>query len=210
MLFFARFFLKKFLTYFFLKSIKLNGLMPTWLLHPAEMSQKNQKSVKGTMEPLSLTQIKVAPLSVLQIQKKIIPSHQAELHAAVDEAMKTIARGFGSKAESTGHVQMMNRDGSPVVGAVFSHADVMPKNYVKKYRGKKVICDMPCCTVYHPVPAQMNFHTAVTSAVEHEPQTGWIKVESRSKRNKRLRAAHQRKQQNEYLYSQDEEDEYLE
>ena len=85
-----------------------------------------------------------------------------------------------------------------------------PNNYVKKYRGKKVICDMPCCTVYHPVPAQLSFYTAVSSAVEHEPQTGWIKVESRSKRNKRLRATKERKQQNEYLYSQDEEDEYLE
>ena len=179
---------------------------------PTRMSQKNQKNLKGTMEPLSAAQIKVAPLSVLQIQKKIIPAHQAELHAAVDEAMKTIARGFGAKAESTGHVQIMNRDGSPVVGAVFSHSDVKPKNYVKKYRGKKVICDMPCCTVYHPVPAQLSFHSysATSSVVEHEPQTGWIKVESRSKRNKRLRAAHQRKLQNEYLYSQDDEDEYLE
>jgi hypothetical protein len=179
------------------------------------MSQKNQKSqknLKGTMEPLSLAQIKVAPLSVLQIQKKIIPSHQAELHAAVNEAMKAITRGFSAKAESTGHVQMMNRDGTPVVGAIFSHAEVKPKNYVKKYRGKKVICEMPCCTIYHPTPPQHSFMSSESIDLsKDEPENyGWIRVESRSKRNKRLRAMKERKLQNEYLYSQDEEDEYLE
>jgi len=177
------------------------------------MSQKNQKSqknLKGTMEPLSAAQIKVAPLSVLQIQKKIIPSHQTELHAAVNEAMKAIARGFSAKAETTGHVQLMNRDGTPVVGAIFSHAEIKPKNFVKKYQGKKVICEMPCCTVYHPAPSTF---TASASSFPPAPEPenyGWIRVESRSKRNKRLRAMRERKQQNEYLYSQDDEDEYLE
>ena len=182
------------------------------LVHPAEMSQKNQKNqknLKGTMEPLSLAQIRVAPISILQIQKTVIPSHQIDLHAAVDEAMKAISRGFAAKAESTGNMQLMNRDGSPVVGAVFSHANVKPKNFVKKYRGKKVICDMPCCTVYHPPPTFASSASSFPAPPEPE-YTGWIRVESRSKRNKRLRAAHQRKQQNEYLYSQDEEDEYIE
>jgi hypothetical protein len=175
------------------------------------MSQKNQKNQKGTMEPLSLAQIRVAPISILQIQKSIIPSHQVELHAAVDEAMKTIARGFVVKAESTGNVQLMNRDGSPVVGAVFSHANMKPKNFVKKYRGKKVVCDMPCCTIYHPAPPAVFAPPAALQAPAPEPEyTGWIRVESRSKRNKRLRAMKERKQQNEYLYSQDEEDEYIE
>jgi hypothetical protein len=176
------------------------------------MSQKNLKNLKGTMEPLSLAQIKVAPLSVLQIQKKIIPSHQTELHAAVNEAMKAINRGFSAKAESTGHVQMMNRDGTPVVGAIFSHAEIKPKNFVKKYQGKKVICEMPCCTIYHPAPPQHSFISSQPlDSSKAEPENyGWIRVESRSKRNKRLRAMRERKQQNEYLYSQDEEDEYLE
>jgi hypothetical protein len=175
------------------------------------MSQKNQKNLKGAMEPLSLTQIKVAPLGVLQIQKRIIPSHQAELHAAVDEAMKAITRGFSAKAEYTGHVQMMNRDGTPVVGWLIDQMTVKPKNFVKKYRGKKVICEMPCCTVYHPVPRTILADAELTFG-RSEPKQGdndaWIKVESRSKRNRRLRSMKERKLQNEYLYSQD--DEYIE
>jgi hypothetical protein len=174
------------------------------------MSQKNQKNLKGTMEPLNAAQIRVAPLSVLQIQKRIIPSHQAELHAAVDEAMKAISRGFAAKAESTGNMQLMNRDGTPLVGGILSHAEIKPKGFVKKYCGKKVICDMPCCTVYHPSPSTFASSASSFPAPPAPENYGWIKVESRSKSNKRLRAAHQRKQQNEYLYSQDEEDEYLE
>lgn len=187
--------------------------MPARSVHPVEMSQNNkksQKNLKGTMEPLSAAQIRDAPLSVLQIQKRIIPSHQTELHAAVDEAIKMISRGFDTKARDRGYVQRMNADGMPVVGAVFAYSAVQPKNFIKKYKGMKVICDMPCCTVYHPAPAATASSAAMQSA-EPEPENySWIRVESRSKRNKRLRAARQRKEQNEYLYSQDEEDEYLE
>jgi hypothetical protein len=169
--------------------------------------QKSQKNLKGTMEPLSVTEIKVASLNVLQIQKKIIPKHQADLHAAVDEAMKAISRTYSAKAESTGHVQMMNRDGTPVVGGVHSLAYVKPKNFVKKYRGKKVICEMPCCTVYHPAPPAVFASSAALESASPEPEyTGWIKVESRSKRNKRMRAMKERKEQNEYLYSQEDEE----
>jgi hypothetical protein len=147
---------------------------------------------------------------VLQIQKKIIPKHQTELLSAVDEAMKVISRAYNAKAQVTGHVQLLNSDGTPVVGAVYSLADVKPKNFVKKYKGKKVICEMPCCTVYHPAAVAVASSAAVQSAPPESEYTGWIKVESRSERNKRTRAANQRKLENEYLYRQDEEDEYLE
>lgn len=185
--------------------------MPAWFVHPAEMSQKNQKNIKGAMEPLSAAQIKVAPLSVLQIQKRIIPKHQSDLHAVVDEAIKVISRGFDVKAQSTGNMQLMNRDGTPIVGWLIDQMTVRPKNFVKKYKGKKVICEMPCCTVYHPPPtilAEAQPTLARSESKEQGENDGWIKVESRSKRNRRLRAAHQRKLQNEYLYSQD--DEYIE
>jgi hypothetical protein len=155
------------------------------------------------MEPLTAAQIRVAPLSVLQIQKNIIPRHQLDLHAELDEAMNTISRGFDIKAQSTGMIQMNNSQGVPIIGGVFRQASIKPKGFSKKYKGKKVICEMPCCSIYHPVPTQTFTSTKPLQA--ENVQNGWIRVESRSKRNKRLRAMKERKLQNEYLYSQDDE-----
>lgn len=194
--------------YFFLKSIKLNDLMPAWLVHPAEMSRQNKTT---TIEPMTLAQIKVAPLNALEIQKKIIPKHLTDLHDAVDEAIKLISREYTAKARTTGSVQMMNANGTPIVGAVYSLSSIQPKNYMKKYRGKKVICEMPCCTMYHPPSQDLMLGTPHTIGLrEYEPQNGWIKVEPRSRRNKRLRAARERKLQNEYLYSGEDNDDYIE
>lgn len=66
--------------------------------------------------------------------------------------------------------------------------------YIKKYKGKKVICEMPCCTNYHPVsqqvyaevpkpkPARLNYDP-------EDPEAGWIKVESRSKKARRRKSS---------------------
>jgi hypothetical protein len=155
------------------------------------------------MEPLTAAQIREAPMNVLLIQKKMIPMHMADLHAALDEAMMTMTRNFEVNAHSRGMVQINNSQGLPIIGGVFRQASIKPKGFSKKYKGKKVICEMPCCTIYHPVPT-LTFTS--TKPLETENlQNGWIKVESRSKRNKRLRAMKERKLQNEYLYSQDDE-----
>ena len=160
-------------------------------------------------------------MNVLLIQKKLIPRHMADLHAALDEAMMTMTRNFEVNAHSRGMVQINNSQGLPIIGGLFRQASIKPKGFSKKYKGKKVICEMPCCTIwngsfarrcswctiYHPPPVQ-TFTSAKPLQTENV-QNGWIRVESRSKRNKRLRAAKERKLQNEYLYSQD-DDQYLE
>jgi len=158
---------------------------------------------------MTLAQIKDASLNVLEIQKRIIPKHLTDLHDAVDEAIKTISREYTAKARATGSVQLMNSNGLPIVGAVYSHSSIRPKNFIKKYKGREVICDMPCCTMYHPPSQDLMLGTPHTIGLrEYEPQNGWIKVEPRSRRNKRLRAARERKLQNEYLYSG--ENDYIE
>ena len=149
-------------------------------------------------------------MNVLLIQKKLIPRHMADLHAALDEAMMTMTRNFEVNAHSRGMVQINNSQGLPIIGGLFRQASIKPKGFSKKYKGKKVICEMPCCTIYHPVPSTtQTFTSAKPLEATENVQNGWIRVESRSKRNKRLRAAKERKLQNEYLYSQD-DDQYLE
>lgn len=165
------------------------------------MSRQNKTT---TIDPLTLEQIKVAPLNVLEIQQRIIPKHQTDLHDAVNQAIHIISREYTAKAQTIGSVQLMKSNGLPIVGAVYSQSSIRPKDFIKTYMGKKVICEMTCCTIYHPTPKDTTLgQTSNLGLQEYKPQTGWIKVESRSKRNRRLRVTRECAQQNDYDYNQE-------
>jgi hypothetical protein len=151
--------------------------------------------IAKTIEPLTISQIKEAPLSVLLMQKKIIPKHDHNLMNALDEAIQLIADKHSSNARERNLTQVFRQDGSPIVGALFRKVQ-SPTGRGKRYKNKAVVCHMPCCTVYHPPPKQ----TFMQSPVSKIPKIdeSWIRVESRSERQKRQkRIARQRQQDDE-------------
>lgn len=173
------------------------------------MSRQNKNTTSN--QPLTAEQIRAAPISVLLNQKKIIPTHQQDLHFAVDQAMMAISHQYNTKAQALGCLQLTTSDGMPIVGAVYPQSSLRPKNFVKKHMGKKVVCHMPCCTMYHPHSQDTTLGQADYSFGKREylPQTGWIKVESRSKRNKRLKATREQQLENQYLYNREDNDDAL-
>ena len=151
--------------------------------------------IAKTIEPLTISQIKEAPLSVLLMQKKIIPNHDHNLMNALDEAIQLIADKHSSNARERNLTQVFRQDGSPIVGALFRKVQ-SPTGRGKRYKNKAVVCHMPCCTVYHPPPKQ----TFMQSPISKIPKIdeSWIRVESRSERQKRQkRIARQRQQDDE-------------
>jgi len=166
----------------------------------------NQKN-KAVAEPMTLAQIKSAPLNLLQNQKHIIPKHLTDLHAALNDAIKAIASGFEGKASKQGFVQALRSDGSPIVGGTYLRNYMRGVNVTKVYKGQKVICDKPCCTVYHPAPEDTIVSSkkpqtdTVPTYNPEDPNAGWVKVEARSKRTSRLKSASQKARHT--LYYQD-------
>jgi hypothetical protein len=102
-----------------------------------------------------------------------------------------IASLFASRAEAAKAVQLFRPDGSPVVGALFTHAALLSK--AKRYNGKNVECKLLCCSERRPLVGPHYFSEPVSYPdpfrTAYEPQEGeWVSVEKRSVRRLKTRA----------------------
>jgi len=101
-----------------------------------------------------------------------------------------IAALFAGRADALNAVQFYRADGTPLVGALFPHSALNRKP--KVYRGKKVDCNLLCCTgvrlpieplVFSEPPSYSNLST------HDEPDSDeWVKIEKRSVRRLKTRA----------------------
>lgn len=96
---------------------------------------------------------------------------------------------YKDRAQLAGAIQQFRQDGSPIVGAVFGYA--LSKN-AKLYRGKKVVCNLLCCSQLRP-PVKPHVFSEPTDysdpTRDNTPKPDqWVKVEPRSVRRKKRMA----------------------